>query len=109
MAAGLYDCDGTIENNTIADNSADWAGGLADCGGTIRNCIIWGNEPVSGPQIITPGPDQPTYSCIQDWEGEGVGNVAYFPYFVDLEAGDYHLRTWSPCTTPAGLSRSAGR
>ncbi|MDP2898281.1 MAG: right-handed parallel beta-helix repeat-containing protein, partial [bacterium] len=66
--AGLYDCDGTIQNNTITDNeatdaggglsmcdgtiggnviarnSANYGGGLHSCDGTIRNNIITGNS-----------------------------------------------------------------
>ncbi len=36
---GLHGCQGTIENNTIVDNSARWGGGLAECHGTIQNNI----------------------------------------------------------------------
>ena len=37
---GLYGCNGTIENNSIRRNSADYGGGLYACNGTIRNSII---------------------------------------------------------------------
>ncbi len=93
---GLYKCNGPIENNTICDNSSSVAaGGLWDCQGPIRNCIIWGNTARNYPQLRdTPAT---TYSCIQDWDGEGVGNISVYPHFVDPLAGDYHLHTWSPC------------
>jgi len=40
---------------------------------------------------------QPTYSCIQNRTGEGEGNMALEPYFIDAANGDFHLRSWSPC------------
>ncbi len=92
---GLYDCDGAIVNNTIVGNSAgDGVGGI--WGGEIRNCIIWGNiASGSRHQLWSSAP--PTYSCIQSWHEGGEGNTAAYPYFVDLDGGDYHLRNWSPC------------
>ena len=42
---GLSDCNGTIQNNTISGNSADWdGGGLYQCNGTIQNNTITGNS-----------------------------------------------------------------
>ncbi len=46
---GVLDCDGTIQNNIIADNSSagyarNWGGGLAYCDGTIQNNIISSNS-----------------------------------------------------------------
>ena len=93
---GLYYCFGTIENNTIVGNSARYGGGLYDCEATIRNCIVWGNSATThSPQIAISS--EPTYSCIQDWNGAGEGNIRVAPYFVDAEAGDFHLLSWSPC------------
>ncbi|MCX7000483.1 MAG: right-handed parallel beta-helix repeat-containing protein [Candidatus Sumerlaeota bacterium] len=45
---GLYDCGGTIQNNTISGNSADWGGGLYVCAGTIQNNSITGNSAGNG-------------------------------------------------------------
>jgi len=46
---GLYDCYGTISNNTIAGNSATYdGGGLGACGGTISNNTITGNSAADG-------------------------------------------------------------
>jgi len=45
--AAISDVDGTINNCTITDNTADLStrgGGLADCDGTITNCLITGNR-----------------------------------------------------------------
>ena len=96
MGAGLSDCDGTIENNTVAGNTAQYAGGgLANCEGTIINCIIWGNVAPQEAQLYQCS--EPTYSCVQDWQGWGEGNISDFPHFVDPRRGDYHLWSWSPC------------
>ncbi len=40
---GLYDCDGTIDNNVIAANSGYGGGGLAECDGTIQSNVISSN------------------------------------------------------------------
>ncbi len=40
---GLYGCEGIILNNTIFGNSASGGGGLAYCNGTIQNNRIWEN------------------------------------------------------------------
>jgi hypothetical protein len=102
---GLCHCDGTVENNTIVRNSAGFwdehsagaghGGGLDGCQGTIRNCIIWGNTAWYDEQMRDSS--LPTYSCIQGWEGAGTGNISGYPHFVDARAGDYRLRSWSPC------------
>ena len=40
---GMYDCDGTIRNNVISRNSADCGGGLSLCDGIILNNLLVGN------------------------------------------------------------------
>jgi hypothetical protein len=47
---GLYDCDGTIQNNTISGNSVSTGsgGGLYDCDGTIQNNVITNNSASGG-------------------------------------------------------------
>ncbi len=40
---GLYGCHGAIENNTISDNSARYGGGLARCDGAIQGNTISAN------------------------------------------------------------------
>jgi len=93
---GILGCKGIIENNVIAGNSAvDAGGGLANCDGIIRNCIIWGNKAAEGSQVHNSA--DPTYSCIEGWTGAGEGNISHYPYFVDSQGGDYHLRSYSPC------------
>ncbi|MDP2896180.1 MAG: choice-of-anchor Q domain-containing protein [bacterium] len=92
---GLYRCTGHIESNTIANNMARSGGGLSECTGTILNCIIWGNVAVEGPQLYKSS--VPYYSCIQNCEGGGIGNISFYPHFVRPVAEDYHLQSWSPC------------
>jgi len=93
---GLYGCNGLIQNNTIAQNRGYGGGGLSYCTGGIRNCIIWGNTPRNGPQLADCS--VPTYSCIEHWPEAGLmGNIAADPHFVEPGAGNFHLRTWSPC------------
>jgi hypothetical protein len=92
---GLRDCQGHMENNTVVGNSAEYGGGVGDCySATIVNCIVWENFATQGPQLV--GCSQPAYSCIQGWQG-GTGNISACPYFVGPSAGDYRLKSWSPC------------
>ncbi|MHC4413255.1 MAG: BACON domain-containing protein, partial [Planctomycetota bacterium] len=88
---GLFHCNGTINNCTITSNSANYGGGLRNCNGSISNCIIWGNNrtQVSDSSI-------PSYSCIENWSGGGVGNITEDPVFVN-EPNNYHLSGYSPC------------
>jgi hypothetical protein len=107
---GLMYCPGSIQNNTITGNSAldslrSRGGGLYGCEGTIQNCIIWGNNAREGSQLIASA--VPSDSCIQDWSGGGVNNMALDPQFVDTDGSDdnpstyydndYRLKATSPC------------
>ena len=93
---GLFHCEATIQNNTIVANTAEeGGGGVHWCEGPLRNCIIWGNWGPRAPQVCRPA--FPTYSCIQDWRGGGVGNTSKDPQFADPERGYYRLRATSPC------------
>ena len=92
---GLYHCTGPIESNTIANNMARSGGGLSECTGTILNCIIWGNVALEGFQLYKSS--VPYFSCIQNWDGGGIGNISFYPHFVKPAAEDYHLQSWSPC------------
>ena len=107
---GLMFCNGTIRNNTIVGNSATgWdrgrGGGLYGCTGSIQNCIFWGNKGKEGPQLDNSV--APTDSCIEDWAGGGINNIALDPQFVDPDGADddpstssdndYRLNATSPC------------
>ena len=119
-AAGVFGCDGLLVNNTILRNSAtDTPGNVYFCRGTIANCIIWGFVGDTKEQIGESS--TPISSCIQNWTGNGDGNIASDPLFVDpkgpddnwttYEDNDYRLLADSPCVdagtngvlTPPGL------
>jgi predicted outer membrane repeat protein len=100
-----------ILNCTIVGNLGGFrGGGLVRwwTGGRISNCIIWNNSARRNPQLSSGV--NPTYSCIEDWSGAGLGNISADPCFVDSGfwdtngtpedatddfwvQGDYHLRS----------------
>ncbi len=93
-----------IRNNTIVRNRAHPQGGGIYCENshaTILYCILWDNG--DDFQNWTPANDcNPTYSCIQDQEDDaGVGNISFYPHFVDPGHDDYHLKAYSPCIDAA--------
>jgi hypothetical protein len=92
----LYDCDGIIQNNTIFDNygGEDGRSGISYCDGAITNCIVWESGGVGDPVI--------SYSCIQDWEEGGEGNISSDPQFLAPYEGDFHLLSNSPCIDAGG-------
>lgn len=100
---GVIDCNGVVENNVIVGNQGWCWTGVIVCKGIIRNCIIWGNS--EGYQVEDSS--IPTYSCIQDWTGGGIGNTSLDPRFIDPDGPDndpytyqdnnYRLRADSPC------------
>ncbi len=102
---GLHSCHGLIRDNTIVGNRVWYGPGILECTGTITNCVIWGNEGYAGSQLRESS--EPTYCCIQDWAGEGEGNIAEDPRFLDpdgpdddpetYEDNDYRLLPDSPC------------
>ena len=99
---GLKECEGTIANNTILGNSVyDTGGGLSLCSGNIINCIIWNNSAPTDPQIHY-SEVLPSYSCIQDWPGEGISNISDSPNLADPDSGNFHLQENSPCIDAGG-------
>ena len=98
IGGGLYECAGTIQNNTITDNSSLLAGGLSQCHGFIINCIVWGN---SEPSIQASA--NPFFSCVQDNNSVGRGNIAANPLFFNPLSDDYHLSAGSPCINAGNL------
>ncbi|MGA1870035.1 MAG: right-handed parallel beta-helix repeat-containing protein [bacterium] len=85
----------SITNGTIVANSAGKSGGgiYSDPSSlpAIINCILWDN---SAPDIA--GSSRITYSNIRSGY-EGKGNLSVYPAFININAGDYHLRSDSPC------------
>jgi cell wall assembly regulator SMI1 len=98
---GLETGGSVIENNTIYGNiGATQGGGIRFCHGTIRNCIIWNNTAPLEPQVSFC--DAPSYCCIQDWTEGGTGNIAEDPQFADLATEHFHLAATSPCVDAGG-------
>ncbi len=59
----------------------------------ISNSIIGGNSGIAGSATVT-------YSCLPVAR-TGTGNIYGDPMFVDVQAGDFRLRTGSPCIDKA--------
>ena len=82
----------TITNCTITNNEAtDYGmfGGLYATQAKVTNCIFWNNSEfeIGGSPVVT-------FSVVEGgWPG--AGNIDANPLFIG--AGDYHLRTDSPC------------
>ncbi|MDP2895873.1 MAG: right-handed parallel beta-helix repeat-containing protein [bacterium] len=94
---GLSLCHGTIQSCTIVANSADHGGGgVSECRGVIRNCIVWGNTGGATDAQVADS-NTPSFSCIQDWPGGGIGNIGDEPGFADPASGDYRLLSSSSC------------
>ena len=71
---GLYNCSGTILNNTVARNEAAIGGGLARCQGFIVNNIIWNNTAATHSTLY--GCANPIYCCVEGVEEEN-GNISF--------------------------------
>ena len=112
-ASVLVGC--TVTGNEASDSDGCYStGGATRC--VLTNCIVMFNS--------CGNIDQSTayHSCITPLPGEGYGNVALDPLFVDPDSNDYRLQPGSPCinagdpvTDPlppvadlAGLPRIAG-
>ena len=95
-AAGLAKCSGSIYNNTIVNNiSGDVGGGFTLCSGEIKNNIVWGNVATQGAQFYESS--DPSFCCIEGWNGAGDFNIIDDPQFVDSDNGDFRLLQTSPC------------
>jgi rhodanese-related sulfurtransferase len=92
---GLSECNATIINNTIYRNSALNAGALSSCNAGITNCIIWDNP--SSDSLQLDKCTTPNWCDIEGWSGAGEGNKKDPPLMENPEAGDFHLKSESPC------------
>lgn len=121
-----YQCDSSLTNVTFANNAAITNGILLNMRSstfTLTNTILWGNTPISDPQVVNDA-DSTTYfqnSLIQGSGGsgpawysdlgiDGGGNLDSDPIFLrnpnpgdgdwttqeDNDYGDLHLRSPSP-------------
>ncbi len=83
--AGAVVWQGTVVNCVFTENRTS---ALAYC--TAKNCVIWGNGGYDALHSMV------TYSCLSK-HTEGTGNIFGNPGFVNMRAGDYRLRSDSPC------------
>ncbi len=90
---GLRNCNATIQNCTIIDNQSNNGSGLEDCSGLINNCVIWNNSLKFGKYSLYHC-SVPSYSCINSWDGSGIGNISIDPR---LDNDEIHLLAGSPC------------
>jgi hypothetical protein len=121
-AAGIEDLGSTtvLANCTFADNEAVERGAAISVmeNGSMKaeNCIFWNNasQSVEGEDaqvwssIYRLGNLEVDHCCVQGWTGDlgGSGNIDDDPLFRDEAAGDYRLRSDSPCVD-AGTSVGA--
>ena len=112
---GACNCNGIISNCTFVGNYAVNGSGIYDCSGSISNCIIWQNG--LGAETQLQNCSVPSYSCIENWSGGGVGNISSDPCFAQMgywqdmgtywdwvdNDSDYHLKSevgqWDPNTS----------
>lgn len=93
---GLLFCDGDVINNTIAYNKLAYqVGGMYKCKGTIKNCISFYN--MQSVELFDCS--IANYSCIQNYESEGYGNIYINPL---LNIPDLTLKPSSPCIDAGG-------
>ena len=88
---GIAHSSGTIQNCTLANNFSILGGVLYGCNGDIVNSIIWNNTPDQVADC-----NDIRFSCIQNWNQGGTGNVAYNPCFTDPSQDNYSLLSYSP-------------
>jgi hypothetical protein len=83
----------TLYNCTVSGNTGYWGGGLRS--GMAQNCIIYFNTSPLTPAWANSLQATRNSCCTPDWAG--TGTITSAPQFVDLAAGDLHLKLTSPC------------
>ena len=99
-ASVVYQAKGVVESCTLAGNAAT---GLATipavsiAAGTFRNNVVWGNSNTAGENGVSAvSAALVAYSCAPGLSGTGcIGDKD--PRFKKASAGDYRLRSNSPC------------
>ena len=97
---------GSYQNTLLAyctffGNKAEQGGGMFS--GYVNSCIFYGNSANAAADTCYA---EMYYSCAADnanLYGDGKGNVAVDPCFVDAAAGDFHLQTDSPCINAGSI------
>ncbi|MCE5229908.1 FG-GAP-like repeat-containing protein [bacterium] len=77
----------TIVRNTTRSNNSP----VYDCTGPLVNCIVW-----DVPTTVCITSFNAEYSCVQRG-AYGTGNITSDPQFVNAAAGDFRLKSTSPC------------
>lgn len=91
--AALFDCNGTIVNNTIWSNhNFGVSYMLEQCRGVIRDNIIDGEA-----HAVAGTCSSPTYCAMPGWPSGGLANLTADPRLADPAHGDFHLLPDSPC------------
>lgn len=110
-----------LVNCTLSGNSATDYGGAVfnsgymnyESGMMLSKCILWGNSASEGPEIAmkNSGTVSIAYSCLQGGQldvyvpeatlvWDDANNIDVDPCFVDIDNGDYHLKSiagrWNP-------------
>lgn len=94
---------GIAYNSVISGNSAP-QGGSGVYQVLLFNCIVYYNLPLGGLNSVG---SSFSYSCTTPQPG-GFGNITNAPLFVDLNGGDFHLQSNSPCINSGWNSYAAG-
>ena len=81
----------TLKNCTISGNSAGTGGGVS--GVNLKNCIVHFNTAATSSNF---GSGSFSNCCTTPMPG-GTDNITNNPQFVDAAAGNYRLKTNSPC------------
>jgi len=90
---------GIVENCTVVTNRSDNCGGgvmLYQPGGIIKNSIIYHNYAPNAPDHYL-GTGEYIYSCMTPAPAGSIGIVTNPPLLCDMAAGDFQLKTNSPC------------
>ena len=92
---GAYFHLSVVENCTITENSASYLQSCSFCtdGGTLMNCILWNNINFRIKRPISINFN----NCIEGWTNLVNGIITNDPEFVNAGAGDYRLKSFSPC------------
>jgi len=94
-------CYGKLYSCTLSGNSASNAGGGSYLG-ALFNCIVYFNSASSGSNWYG---STFAYSCTVPLP-EGEGNITDDPQFVDASAGNFRLKSTSPCINAGSNARA---